>query len=126
MKENQKNNNEIRIFSFTNITQTSKKMKKIYQVEATLTYNYKIVVDQDQDENKIAMANIMFVKNDIDPEEAFFIKEIEIHPNLEGYEELYNYHGNVNDFVEEYYQQPEESDLENKTIKPAIGQLELF
>lgn len=101
-------------------------MKKIYQVEATLTYNYKIVVDQDQDENKIAMTNIMFAKNDIDPEEAFFIKEIEIHPNLEGYEELYNYHGNVNDFVEEYYQQPEESDLENKTIKPAIGQLELF
>jgi hypothetical protein len=29
-------------------------MKKIYQVEATLTYNYKIVVDQDQDENEIA------------------------------------------------------------------------
>ncbi len=42
------------------------------------------------------------------------------------YEELYNYNGNVNDFVEQYYQEPEEPELENKTIKPAIGQLELF
>ena len=47
-------------------------------------------------------------------------------PTNTGYEELYNYHGNVNDLVEEYYQEPEEQELENKTIKPAIGQLELF
>lgn len=101
-------------------------MKKIYQVEATLTYNYKIVVEQDQDENEIAKRNIIFAKNDFDPEEVFSIREIKIHPNLEGYEELYNYNGNVNDFVEQYYQEPEEQELENKTIKPAIGQLELF
>lgn len=101
-------------------------MKKIYQVEATLTYNYKIVVEQDQDENEIAKRNIIFAKNDFDPEEVFSIREIKIHPNLEGYEELYNYNGNVNDFVEQYYQEPEEQELKNKTIKPAIGQLELF
>ena len=78
------------------------------------------------DENEIAKRNIIFAKNDFDPEEVFYIREIKIHPNLEGYEELYNYNGNVNDFVEQYYQEPEEQELENKTIKPAIGQLELF
>ena len=107
-------------------------MKKLYQVQVEVTYNYKIVVDDDENEDLVADDVIDEVMSDY-PEgdqKDFYIREIKISPDLKGSEELYNYSGgSIDDLVEEYYQQEEQDEDEeesNKPIKPLEGQGELF
>ncbi len=105
-------------------------MKKLYQVQVEVTYNYKIVVD-DENENLVAedvIDEVMF-DNPKGDQIDFSIREIKIRPDLKGGEELYNYDGIIDDLVEEYYQEEEHDEDEeesNKPIKPLEGQGELF
>jgi hypothetical protein len=105
-------------------------MKKLYQVQVEVTYNYKIVVD-DENENLVAedvIDEVMF-DNPKGDQIDFSIREIKIRPDLKGSEELYNYDGSIDDLVEEYYQEKEQDEDEeesNKPIKPLEGQGELF
>jgi hypothetical protein len=109
-------------------------MKKIYQVQVDVAYNYKIVVGEDENENLVAKECFDCVCDNFSGKLDFRVTEIEMRPDLKGDEILYNYNSfDIDEFVEEYYNEvngklkplvildtPLKSYLSEETIRKAV------
>ena len=106
-------------------------MRKLYQCKATLIYNYKILVEDGQNEDDVAYLCLDEIVEDSGRPKPndIILREIKITKDLEGFEALYS-QGDafdgllVSDLLEEYFPEPEED--EQPKINPDPNQIELF
>ena len=104
-------------------------MRKLYQCKAVLTYNYKILVEDGQNEDDVAYLCLDEIVEDSGRPKPDYInlKEIKITSNLEGNEALYSQGDTfegllVSDLIEEHF--PAEDG--QPKINPDPSQMELF
>jgi hypothetical protein len=93
-------------------------MRRLYQCRATITYNYKIIVEEGQDGQDIAYACLDEVVDDHGrprPEDIS-LREVKITKDLEGLESVYSCDSSfdgfmISDLLEEEFPEPEEEQL---------------
>lgn len=90
-------------------------MRKLYQCRATITYNYKVIVEDGQTPDDIAYACLDEVVDDHGrpKPEDIILREVKITKDLEGLESVYCCDSTFNGFMisdlqEEEFPEPEE------------------
>jgi hypothetical protein len=106
-------------------------MRKLYQCKAILTYSYKILVEDGQNEDDVANLCLdeVIEDNGCPKPDDIILREIKITKDLKGFEALYSQGDTfdgllVSDLLEEHFPEPEED--EQPKINPDPNQIELF
>lgn len=114
-QDSQTNQLQLRVLPILPYTLRGNKMRKLYQCKAILTYSYKILVEDGQNEDDVANLCLdeVIEDNGCPKPDDIILREIKITKNLEGNEALYcqgdTFDGLlISDLLDEEFPEPEE------------------